>query len=491
VSNVSSLIDPLIGQTLVERYRLQRKIGEGGMGAVYEAVHIQLEKPVAVKVLRDQYRDRPEAAQRLVKEARLASSIRNEHIIEITDSGSTSDGRTFVVMEHLEGRSLAELIRSEGALPESRAIAIVLQAAVALRAAHDRGIIHRDVKPENIFLIERQGSRDFVKVVDFGISKSVHEEIDQLRLTQTGMVLGTPLYMSPEQARGEDDLDHRVDIYALGVILFEALTGEVPFRGANSLGIISQILNREPPRPRALRSDLVISEGVDEVVMRAITKPRELRYSTMAALSADLERALAGDWVKISPASTTPPAAARSKRRAVQVVLASTAALVGVGALWFGLREVRERPTVPSTPPLAKVGSSNPSTPSELVGAAATTVVVHVESQPDGAEVRQGPRVLGTAPGDLVLPRSYTSVPLTFVHEGYESSTVQVTPSTDDTVSVQLRPHTSANASANASGRYRTRRALLMPRKMSVAADVQGAPDRRPGGASETLPNPY
>src|SRR5579862_2496424 len=142
--------DPLIGSTLVERYRLTRRIGEGGMGTVYEAMHVVIDKPVAVKVLREKYVDRPEVAQRLVQEARLASSIRHEHIVDIADSGSTGDGRTFVVMELLDGQSLAELIRHEGPLPEPRALEIVRQVASALSAAHERSIVHRDVKPENI-----------------------------------------------------------------------------------------------------------------------------------------------------------------------------------------------------------------------------------------------------------------------------------------------------------------------------------------------------
>src|SRR5689334_4532589 len=164
--------DALVGHTLVERYKLTRKIGEGGMGAVYEAQHVVIGKPVAVKVLRDKYLDRPEVARRLVQEARLASSIRHEHIVDITDSGATEDGRTFVVMEHLDGMSLAELLKSERSLPEMRVLSIVRQVASALGAAHARGIVHRDVKPENVFLVNRDG-QDFVKVLDFGISKTI------------------------------------------------------------------------------------------------------------------------------------------------------------------------------------------------------------------------------------------------------------------------------------------------------------------------------
>jgi tRNA A-37 threonylcarbamoyl transferase component Bud32 len=299
--------DPLLGATLADRYRLERKLGEGGMGTVYEGSHIVLGKPVAVKVLREKYLDRPEVAQRLVNEARLASSIRHEHIVDITDSGSTGDGRTFVVMELLDGQSLAELIRKEGPLPEPRAIEIVRQVASALGAAHARSIVHRDVKPENIFVVDKNG-QDFIKVVDFGISKSLRAgeapDPESQRLTHTGMVLGTPLYMSPEQARGDEDLDHRIDVYALGVILYECLTGEVPFRGNNYNGIIAQVENQEPTPPRTLRPELRITEAVERVVAKSMAKNRNDRYPTMEGFEADLQRVTAGE---VGAAPATPP----------------------------------------------------------------------------------------------------------------------------------------------------------------------------------------
>ncbi|HEY2744267.1 MAG TPA: serine/threonine-protein kinase, partial [Polyangia bacterium] len=324
--------DALVGHTLADRYRLTRKIGEGGMGSVYEATHVLLSKPVAVKVLRDKYLDRPEVARRLVQEARLASSIRHENIVDITDSGATEDGRTFVVMEHLDGLSLAELLKQEGALPEARVIEIARQAASALGAAHDRGIVHRDVKPENLFLVDR-GGKDFVKVLDFGISKSiksenVDEEQQSLKLTHTGMVLGTPLYMSPEQARGDEDLDHRIDIWALGVILYECLTAEVPFRATNYLGVIAQVLNRDVTPPRKLRPEMRISEAMERVVGKAMAKVREHRYPSMAALVADLDRVAAGGDVE-PPRPTASSARPRSGLWLAAVgVLAGTAGLL-------------------------------------------------------------------------------------------------------------------------------------------------------------------
>jgi len=290
--------DSLVGAVLADRYQIVRRIGEGGMGAVYEAKHTVIGKRVAVKVLLEKFLAKSDFVARLLQEARLASSIGHEHIVDVTDFGTTTDGRSFVVMEFLDGESLAELAMREAPLPIERSLGIARQVASALGAAHAKGIFHRDVKPENIYLVKR-GDADFVKVVDFGISKAVKPGGDEggegYRLTHTGLLLGTPLYMSPEQARGEEDLDHRVDIWALGVLLYECLTGEVPFRANNYLGIISQVLTHAPTPPSKLRPELGISGAVEAVVMRAMEKDRTRRYQTMAELERDLERLLAGD----------------------------------------------------------------------------------------------------------------------------------------------------------------------------------------------------
>ncbi|HSK01453.1 MAG TPA: serine/threonine-protein kinase [Kofleriaceae bacterium] len=282
----------MVGSTLSGRYLVTRKIGQGGMGAVYEATHTLIGKRVAVKVLLEKYAKRDAIVARLKKEAELASSVQNEHIIDVTDFGQTDDGRTFVVMEFLEGESLAECLARETRLPEQRVLRIAHQAASALAAAHKKGIVHRDIKPENLFLLRRK-EQDFVKVVDFGISKSLRasgDEEEPPRLTQTGMVLGTPLYMSPEQARGDDELDHRVDIYALGVIMYEAATGRVPFIGNNYLSVISQVLNEDAKPPREIVPEL--SEEYEAIVLRAMSKDRRERYGDAQEILADLSALL-------------------------------------------------------------------------------------------------------------------------------------------------------------------------------------------------------
>ena len=278
----------LIGSTLSGKFLVTRKIGQGGMGAVYEATHTVIGKRVAVKVLLEKYAQREAIVKRLKQEAQLAASVGNEHIIDITDFGTTEDGRTFVVMEFLDGESLAECLGRETMLSEQRILRIASQACSALSAAHAKGIVHRDIKPENLFLLRRK-EQDFVKVVDFGISKSLRassEEEETTRLTQTGMVLGTPLYMSPEQARGDDELDHRVDLYALGVIMYEASTGRVPFVGNNYLSVISQVLNEQPKPPREIRPEL--SEEFEAVILKAMSKDVTERYSSATEMLADI-----------------------------------------------------------------------------------------------------------------------------------------------------------------------------------------------------------
>jgi eukaryotic-like serine/threonine-protein kinase len=349
--------DSLIGTVLAGRYEVLRRIGEGGMGAVYEAKHALIGKRVAVKVLLEKFHAKSDFVARLLQEARLASSIGHQNIVDVTDFGTTDDGRSFVVMEFLDGESLAELERREAPLPIERSLRIARQAASALGAAHAKGIFHRDVKPENLYLV-RRGDADFVKVVDFGISKAVKpggdDGAEAYRLTHTGLLLGTPLYMSPEQARGDEDLDHRADIWALGVLLYECLTGEVPFRANNYLQIISQVLTHEPPSPSRLRPELGIPDAVDAVVMRAMEKDRARRYQTMAELEQDLARLLAGDQnVGLPPVAGPAPAVRPAPKRWPLV-------LVGLVVLAGGVSMALRRPAVPpvaarppASPPMA------------------------------------------------------------------------------------------------------------------------------------------
>ncbi len=442
--------DNIIGKTLVGRYEITRKIGQGGMGAVYEATHKLIGKRVAIKVLLDKYAGRDQIVARLEQEARLASSIGHEHIIDITDFGKTEDGRTFVVMEFLHGQSLGECL-SEGPLSQERIVIIAHQIAGALHAAHEKGIVHRDIKPENVFLLERQGG-DFVKVVDFGISKSVRTDEEEgensPRLTQTGMVLGTPLYMSPEQAHGRENLDRRIDVYSLGVIMYEMVTGEVPFRGNNYLSIISQVLNEEPQPPRDLRSE--ISRELEDIILRALEKEPEDRYQSCEELAADLALLLESYGVTTSRRRITMPRSRRRRRRRKRSglkVLAWVAGIAGticavavtVYILMSGSQpRVIVQQTSPSVTPAASDAGPSPAKESIDANPEAASAFVEIVSDPEGAVILDNGREIGQAPVKHKLPRKNQRYWLTATLEGYQDKRFWINPFNDETVTVTL-----------------------------------------------------
>ena len=282
--------DPLINTVIQGRYRVIAQIGEGGMGVVYEAEHVEIEKKVALKVLRDDFSKRPEVVARFRQEARSAGKIGNAHIVDVTDFGQLDNGGVYFVMEHLQGRGLNDLIRSE-VISVERGVYIIVQIARALKAAHRLGIVHRDLKPENIFLVENDEERDFVKILDFGIAKISDRDSEGQRLTKTGMIFGTPEYMSPEQAAGKT-LDHRVDIYALGCIMFEMFTGRVPFEGESFMAVLTQHMFEPPPPLEEINPDIHIPYAVQEVIYKAMAKDKEDRFGDMLELAEALERAM-------------------------------------------------------------------------------------------------------------------------------------------------------------------------------------------------------
>jgi serine/threonine protein kinase len=271
------------------KYLVRSLLGQGGMGTVFEAEHTEMGRMVAVKVLHPSRARKKDAIRRFHLEARAAAAIGHPNICEVYDFGSLDDGSPFLVMERLVGETLAERIAVEGGLPFESVIDVLVQILSALAAAHSKRIVHRDVKPENVFLSKRPDLPPLVKLLDFGISKMtgpVGGQQDELDLTRTGMVMGTPYYLSPEQARGDRDLDTRVDLYACGVILYEALTGRRPFVAANYNALLLQILSATPRPARELRPAL--PGGFDTVIDRAIARDREQRYR----IAADFEGAL-------------------------------------------------------------------------------------------------------------------------------------------------------------------------------------------------------
>jgi serine/threonine-protein kinase len=307
--------DPLLGVTLAGRYQIVRKLGEGGMGAVYVAIHTLLEKEVALKVLHNEFARKQDLVERFMQEAKAASRIRHENVIDISDFGVTPEGQVFFAMELLTGHDLHEdLARARLAgvpMPWARSRPIFLQVCSALSAAHAQGIVHRDLKPENIFLVEFLGNKDFVKLLDFGIAKQTAVDDGDRKLTRTGMLFGTPEYMSPEQARGEP-IDHRVDIYAMGCILYQLVVGRVPFEAENFMGILSQHLTESPPpiTPAQL-ARIGAPPEVAAIIGRALAKHRDERWPTIDDM-ANAIRALHGEAeepvreVRVPRAASTP-----------------------------------------------------------------------------------------------------------------------------------------------------------------------------------------
>jgi eukaryotic-like serine/threonine-protein kinase len=279
--------DPYIGTTFDHRYKIDQLLGEGGMGFVYLARHKVIDKKVAVKVLRADLARNREILDRFLQEAKAASSIGNAHIIDISDFGDLPDGSTYFVMEYLEGKSLGELMEADERMPIDRICHISIQIADGLSAAHERGIIHRDLKPDNVFAIPRGADEAFVKILDFGIAKVSNSTTT--KLTKAGAVFGTPHYMSPEQAAGAP-VDHRTDIYALGVMLYEMVSGQLPFNADNFMGILTQHMYKAPVPIRALVPGPDCPPSLEAVVLKCLSKKPELRYQSMEELKADLER---------------------------------------------------------------------------------------------------------------------------------------------------------------------------------------------------------
>lgn len=411
--------DALLPMVLEGRYRLLSPLGEGAMGVVYLAEHMGLGKRVAVKVLRGELSRDATFCRRFELEAIAASQIGHEHIVDVTDLGRTTSGELFYVMELLEGQSLGALLRRERVLSLSRAASILAQICRALEAAHARGIIHRDVKAQNVMMVSREGRPDFVKVVDFGISKMNLPEGE--KLTETGAILGTADYMAPEQVSGGAVGPH-TDVYAVGALAYKLLTGTPPFHGENSFATMLQHLEAKVEPPSLRRPDLGLSEALDALVLRALAKEPQARPS-MARFRAELE-ALASEARPLElvtgraatsapmtgPSAVVPvaasPSTSSSKPASRWVMAGGVLALLGTSARLLANHEppMTVTQTVPMTaPPVATrppPPTPAPSAP-EQAPTPAPPLRVSIISEPPGATVSVGGRVLGMTPLEL------------------------------------------------------------------------------------------
>jgi serine/threonine-protein kinase len=375
-----SIVLPKQGDVLDGKYRVDRVLGEGGMGVVYEAFHLRLRQRVAIKVLRPSILAQPEFVTRFEREARAAATLESPNVAKVLDVDTTDAGLTYMVIEYLEGNDLADELTRRGRLPIQEAVAWVMEACVPIAEAHGQGIIHRDLKPSNLFLAKK-GTERVLKLLDFGISKVLAESDG--KSTSSFGTLGTPHYMSPEHVRNASDVDRRSDIWSLGVILYELLTGTEPFPG-DPARVIAAIVTEPVPRPRTKRDD--IPRELEDVIMRALAKDPRDRFHDVRALSIALSpfapevelvpltpsaRMRAAEPRSDAPVAANPrdvPTMVAPKRRPARWVVSAVAVFVFVSGIlsWWGLRASANDRTA-TTPARASLDPS-PVVATTLVG---------------------------------------------------------------------------------------------------------------------------
>jgi serine/threonine protein kinase len=479
-----SKVDPLVGYTIDNRYKVEAVLGEGGMGVVYRCRHKIIDKKVAMKVLRaDMARDK-EVTERFLMEAKAASAIGDDHIIDISDFGLLPDGSTYFVMEFLDGQPLSTLVNGQP-VAVARILKIARQLAEGLAAAHEAGIVHRDLKPDNIFLITRGGEKDFVKILDFGIAKVPSSSAG---LTRAGSVFGTPHYMSPEQAAGAA-VDHRGDVYSFGVILYELACGKVPFDADNFMGILTQHMYKAPVPIRALvPPPQDIPPGLDAIILKCLSKRPEQRYGSMRELQADLDKLRDGlvpdavnemmarsggfnvpaDFFKVQGRMPAPvpatPAGVPKNRSALIAGTAGVLVAVGLVVAIFAHSETSPASS-PATGPATTVKQAAEPPPA-LSNDIIVSEGVAVAAEPFDAEIWKGDQNLGTSPVIVDVPEG-TPVTIEIRRTGYVSKKI-ILDGREKKLTVRLDKERSA---ATAVGR---------PKPGRPAAPAEPAPKPKP-----------
>lgn len=448
--------NPNIGRVLGS-YRLLQLLGEGGMGQVYLGEHTRLGRKVALKLLRPEYARHTKAVQRFFGEARAVNQISHDNIVEITDfienevDAEGKPAEKYYIMELLKGRSLGDLQKTEGILPLQRTLPILMQVCSALAAVHDAGIVHRDLKPDNIFLIEKAGKTDFVKLLDFGVAKFTDlSASQQMGRTGVGALVGTPEYMSPEQMSGKT-VDHRSDIYALGIIFYEVVTGRQPFT-AKSLGEMAiKHLTVTPPKPSKLKNlPHMPSRDLEQLIMQCLQKDPLKRPQQVSEII-DRLTPIAHEIASSLPGAESPVRRARNTRYAIAAGL-TLVVVAGAGVMTLRASRgqahdtpppeapVAQPPVTDALPPVEKAPPENALALEALPPRPIPQVQIHLDSSPSGAEVyRDGVEApLGVTPFILSAERSEVAQVLEFRRSGYRSSRETVNFDTDHHVSTTL-----------------------------------------------------
>lgn len=421
--------DPLLGALLAGRFRIVGRVGVGAMGTVYRAIQASVERAVALKVLRPDLTKDPDTAARFHREAHATSALKHPNTVTLYDFGQTGEGYLYIAMELLEGRLLGKILKEDGALSIELALRIVIQISRSLAEAHRKGIVHRDLKPDNIMLAQVEG-QEVVKVLDFGIAKVIRGErrIDALE-TQAGTVFGTPRYMSPEQAQSKP-LDARSDLYSLGVIFYQMLTGHAPFEDSDAVVVMARHIKTKPRRPSDVRPDLKIPPRLERLVQRLMEKDRNKRPQSSEELIDALTKFNQGqdDDFALFTERSSPSAI----RRVLPFVAAAAISLIlAVGAvIAYALTrpdsqgELPAQRDVPNFVPNSKF--SEPHKAEVDVGIPIISeqdeVSVTLDSEPQGAFVIRDGKRLGVTPMMLTEPTG-TEVPYVLELEGFETKT--------------------------------------------------------------------
>ena len=398
------------GDTIDGKYRIVGLLGEGGMGSVYEGENVRIHRRVAIKVLHAAVAAKADVVQRFEREAQAAGRIGSEHIVEVLDLGTAADGSRFMVMEFLEGESLGDRIRRKQRLTPNEVADTLHQLLSGLGAAHAAGIVHRDLKPDNVFLLHsRAGQRDFVKILDFGVSKFASMDAD-LSMTKTGAVVGTPFYMSPEQARGQE-VDTRSDLFSVGVVAYQAVTGRVPFNAATFNELVFKIALESPEPPE------VAAPGLDPafaaIITRAMTRDPAGRYQTAAEFQAALGAWAAGAGIPIDRTGSSLPAGVAGAMRSVSAAELGLAKTVSPG----DLHPPSPAPSSSSRRPARSLAVTASALLAMIVGGVSAYALL------GGAPVTMGgsagppqtPLVVTAAPIETVAPVVSASAPLPIV----------------------------------------------------------------------------